>query len=52
MAAIIKETPTLSGSDAVRFLEDINTPHYISRERAERRRQVYEYYKSIANFPL
>ena len=48
----IAETPVLEGKDAERFLEAISKPHYVSREKVERRRKVYEYYKSIASFPL
>lgn len=50
MARPIKETPILSGEDAIRFETMISQPNPISNEEKERARRAYEVMKSISNF--
>lgn len=50
MARPIKETPELSGKDAVRFESLISAPKPVSNEEKERARKAYEVMKSISNF--
>ena len=50
MARPIKETPELSGKDAVRFETLISTAKPVSDEEKERARKAYEVMKSISNF--
>lgn len=50
MARPIKETPELSGKDAVRFETLISNPKPVSNEEKERARKAYEVMKSISNF--
>ena len=50
MARPIKETPTLKGKDAERFLRLMDEVKPVSREEMERIRKDYEYIKSIAQF--
>lgn len=50
MARPIKETPELSGKDAVRFENLISNPRPVSDEEKERARKAYEVMKSISNF--
>lgn len=50
MARPIKETPELSGSDAVRFESMIANPKPVSDEDRKRARKAYEIMKSISNF--
>lgn len=50
MARPIKETPELSGNDAVRFETLISNPKPVSSEEKERARKAYEVMKSISNF--
>lgn len=50
MARPIKETPELSGNDAVRFEAFISNPSPVSNEEKERARKAYVVMKSISNF--
>lgn len=50
MARPIKETPELTGKDAVRFATIISNPNPVSNEEKERARKAYEIMKSISNF--
>jgi len=52
MARPIKETPTISGKDSIRFQEAMDNLVPISREEKEEQRQAYEFMKSIATFPM
>lgn len=50
MARPIKETPELTGNDAIRFEALISKPQPVSDEERERARKAYEVMKSISNF--
>lgn len=50
MARPIKETPELSGKDAVRFERIISSPKPVSAEEKARAKKAYELMKSISNF--
>ncbi|MDE6397209.1 MAG: hypothetical protein K2K84_08050 [Muribaculaceae bacterium] len=50
MAKPIKETPELTGKDAIRFENIISTPKPVSPEERERARKAYEMMNSISNF--
>lgn len=50
MARPIKETPELSGKDAVRFETLISNPKHVSNEEKERARKAYQVMKYISNF--
>lgn len=50
MARPIKETPELTGKDAIRFEALISNPAPVSNEEKERARKAYEVMKSISNF--
>lgn len=50
MATPIKETPTLKGKDAERFLRLMDEVQPVSKEEMERIRRNYEYIKSIATY--
>lgn len=50
MARPIKETPELTGQDAVRFESLISKPRPVSEEEKSRARKAYEVMKSISNF--
>lgn len=50
MARPIKETPELTGQDAVRFEALISNPKPTSKEEKERARKAYEAMKTISNF--
>lgn len=50
MARPIKETPILTGADAIRFQQMIDSPSPVSIEEKERARRAYELMKSISNF--
>lgn len=50
MARPIKETPELTGKDAVRFENLISNPKPVSKEDKERAKKAYETMKSISNF--
>ncbi|MCL2281740.1 MAG: hypothetical protein FWC26_00295 [Fibromonadales bacterium] len=52
MARPIKETPTISGKDSIRFQEAMDNLVPFSEERKERMRKSYEFFKSIATFPV
>ncbi len=52
MARPIKETPVLTGDDAVRFVMDSQNITPVSQEEKEEARRVYDYFASIANFTL
>ena len=50
MARPIKETPELTGKEAMRFEELISVTNPVSTEEKERARRAYEVMKSISNF--
>ena len=50
MAREIKETPVLTGKDAVRFKKRMNETRVVSKEEIERVKKNYEYIISIAKF--
>ena len=50
MARPIKETPTLRGKDAERFLRLMDELKPVSKEELEKIRADYEFIKSIATF--
>ena len=50
MARPIKETPTLKGKDAERFLRLMDEVKPVSKEEMERIKKNYEYIKSIATY--
>ncbi len=52
MARPIKETPVLTGEDAIRFWEAAENVVPATQEEIDRIKQVYEKYKLIADFPL
>ncbi|MDR0692242.1 MAG: hypothetical protein LBF69_04305 [Prevotellaceae bacterium] len=52
MARPIKDTPIISGKDEERFLKAMENIVPISKERREEQRKAYEWFKSIATFPL
>ncbi|MCL2207725.1 MAG: hypothetical protein FWB90_06480 [Fibromonadales bacterium] len=52
MARPIKETPTISGKDSRRFQEAMDNIVPVSKEQKEKQRQAYEFFKSIATFPM
>ncbi|MCL2282192.1 MAG: hypothetical protein FWC26_02630 [Fibromonadales bacterium] len=52
MARPIKETPTISGRDSIRFQEAMDNPIRFSEEKKESMRKSYELMKSIATFPM
>ena len=52
MAKPIKETPVLTGEDAVRFEEASHEVKPVSQEEIQKAQQAFEYFASIANFSL
>ena len=52
MAKPIKETPVLSGQDALKFELAAQNVQPASREEKEEAKKAYEFFKSIANFAL
>ncbi len=52
MARPIKETPVLTGDDAVRFVLESQNIEPISQEEKEEAQRIYDYFASIANFTL
>ena len=52
MARPIKDTPTISGKDAKRFLKAMENVVPISKEEREKMKKAYEWSKSIATFPM
>jgi len=52
MARPIADTPTLTGMEALLFMEAMENVKPISKERREQMRQDFELAKSWANFPL
>jgi len=53
MARPIADTPVLRGQDAVRFMEAMaNVKPSFSEERKAEMERHYEWFKSIATFPL
>ncbi|MFR9542194.1 MAG: hypothetical protein SNH27_09085 [Rikenellaceae bacterium] len=52
MAKPIKETPVLTGEDAVRFLEAADSVVPVSEQEKDRIHQAYEEFKLIADFSL
>jgi hypothetical protein len=52
MARPIKDTPIIYGEDARRFTEAMENVVPISKEEREKMDKAYEWFKSIATFPL
>jgi len=52
MARPIKETPTISGKDSIRFQEAMDNLVPISREEKEEMERAYQFFKSISTFPM
>ena len=52
MARPIKETPTLTGKDAERFLIEMADAKPVSEEARQRAKSVFERFKAIATFTL
>ncbi len=52
MARPIKDTPVLTGDDAVRFVIESQNVKPISQEEREEAQRIYEYFESIATFRL
>jgi hypothetical protein len=52
MARPIKDTPIISGEDERRFLEAMENVVPISEERRKKMKEAYEWFKSIATFPM
>lgn len=52
MARPIADTPTLTGLEALRFMEAMENVKPISQKRREEMRQNFELAKSRATFPL
>lgn len=52
MARPIKETPVLSGEDAIRFWEAAENVVPVSDEEKKRAKEIYEEFKKIADFRL
>ncbi|MCL2281742.1 MAG: hypothetical protein FWC26_00305 [Fibromonadales bacterium] len=52
MARPIKETPTISGKDSIRFQEAMDNLVPFSEEKKESIEQSYQLLKSIATFPM
>lgn len=52
MARPIKETPSLNGKDAEKFLVDVAEAKPASKEAKEHARTVFERFKAIATFAL
>ena len=52
MARPIELTPTLRGKDAERFFEMMDNVKPVSKEELERMKKNYEYFRSIATFPM
>lgn len=51
MATRIKDTPTLGGKDAIRFLDKlVNNANYVSKEELEKRNKNFNYLESIRKF--
>jgi hypothetical protein len=52
MARPIKDTPIIWGKDAKRLTEAMENPVPLSKEEREEMKKAYEWFKSIATFPL
>ena len=52
MARPIKPTPVLTGDDSRRFAKAMENVKNVSPERREEMFKAYEWFKSIAKFPL
>lgn len=52
MAKPIKETPVLTGDDAVRFEQAAHEVIPASQQEKEKAQQVYEFFASIATFAM
>jgi hypothetical protein len=52
MARDIKPTPVIRGKDAKRFREAMENLQPFSKEELEEQKKAYEWFKSIAKFPL
>jgi hypothetical protein len=52
MARPIKDTPIIWGKDARRLTEAMENPVSLSKEKREEMKKAYEWFKSIATFPL
>ena len=50
MARPIKNTPIVSGKDAIRFAEKIANPRPVMREEIEQARKLYEAVKAKSKF--
>lgn len=52
MARPIKETPVVSGSDAVKFAEHMENIGRASAKEIEEAQRAYDAFKAISNFPM
>jgi hypothetical protein len=52
MARDIKPTPVIRGKDAKRFREAMENIKLLPKEELEEMEKAYEWFKSIAKFPL
>jgi hypothetical protein len=52
MARPIKDTPILYGEDARRLTEAMENVVPISKERREKMKEAYAWFKRVATFPL
>jgi hypothetical protein len=52
MARPIKETPILTGKDALRFAEKTASPNPVSQAEKDAARKAYEAFKAISTFPM
>lgn len=52
MARPIKDTPAIWGKDAKRLTEAMENVVPIAKEKREEMKKAYEWFKSIATFPL
>ncbi|MBD5178738.1 MAG: hypothetical protein HDT00_03485 [Bacteroidales bacterium] len=52
MARPIKETPVLTGRDALRFAEIIANPTAVSQSEKEAAKKAYEAFKAISTFQM
>jgi hypothetical protein len=52
MARPIKDTPIIWGKDAERLTEAMKNPIRLTEEERKEQREAYEWFKSIATFPL
>ena len=52
MARPIKDTPILYGEDARRLTKAMENVVPLTKEEREKQKKAYEWFKSIATFPL